>query len=159
MTFDPSKESMHILSRMNPHGRDFRILGVSYDCRLVMDSAVRDLAAQARWNILMLLRSKHAFDAVSLVVQYKQQVLSFIEYRTSAIYHATTTVLVLLDKLQDYFLKELGITREVALIDHCLAPLAMRRDIALLGLLHRAAIGEGPHNSGNTSKGSKAAYN
>ena len=144
MTFDPSKESMHILSRMNPHGRDFRILGVSYDCRLVMDSAVRDLAAKARWKILMLLRSKHAFDAISLVVQYKQQVLSFTEYRTSAIYHATTTVLVLLDKLQDYFLKELGITREVALIDHCLAPLAMRRDIALLGLLHRAAIGEGP---------------
>ena len=49
-----------------------------------------------------------------------------------------------IDRLQDYFLKELGITREAALLDFCLAPLAMRRDIALLGLLHRAAIGEGP---------------
>ena len=28
-------------------------------------------------------------------------------------------------------------------MDFCLAPLSMRRDIALLGLLHRAAIGEG----------------
>ena len=82
-------------------GRDFRILGVSYDCRLVMDSAVRELAAKARWKILMLLRSKHALGAVSLIVQYKQQVLSFSEYRTSAIYHATTTVLEQLHKLQE----------------------------------------------------------
>ena len=77
-------------------------------------------------------------------MQYKQQVLSFIEYRSSAIYHATTSVLQQLDKLQDTFLRELGISREAALMDFSLAPLSMRRDIALLGLLHRAAIGEGP---------------
>ena len=33
-----------------------------------------------------------------------------------------------------------------ALLDFNLAPLSMTRDIALLGLLHRAAIGEGPEH-------------
>ena len=92
----------------------------------------------------MLLRAKRAFSAENFVVQYKQQVLAFIEYRSSAIYHATTTVLHQLDILQDNFLHELGISREAALMDLCLAPLSMRRDIALLGLLHRSAIGDGP---------------
>jgi hypothetical protein len=77
-------------------------------------------------------------------MQYKQQVLSYIEYRSAAIYHATSTNLNRLDKLQDKFLRDLGITREAALMDFSIAPLSMRRDIALLGLSHRAAIGEGP---------------
>ena len=78
------------------------------------------------------------------VLQYKQQVLSFIEYRTGAIYHATTTVLNQLDRTQDNFFRELGIDSTAALMDFNLAPLSMRRDIALLGILHRAALGEGP---------------
>ena len=78
------------------------------------------------------------------MVQYKQQILSYVEYRSAAIYHATSTVLAKIDRLQDKFLRELGMTREAALMDFNLAPLSMRRDIALLGLLHRAAIGEGP---------------
>ena len=69
-------------------------------------------------------------------MQYKQQVLSYIEYRSAAIYHATSTNLNRLDKLQDKFLRDLGITRGAALVDFSLAPLSMRRDIALLGLLH-----------------------
>ena len=78
------------------------------------------------------------------MLQYKQQVMSYIEYRSAATYHATSTVLNRIDKLHDNFLGELGVTREAALMDFNLAPLAMRRDIALLGLLHRSAIGEGP---------------
>jgi hypothetical protein len=53
-------------------------------------------------------------------------------------------VLKKVDKLQENFLRDLGITKEAGLMDFSLAPLPMRRDIALLGLLHRAAIGEGP---------------
>ena len=144
VTFDPSKESKHILSRTDPFGPDFRLLGVSFDCRMDMEGAVHTLVGKTRWKIHMLLRSKRALSTESLITQYKQQVLSFIEYRTSAIYHATTTALHHLDRLQDKFLRELGVTREAALIDFGLAPLSMRRDIALLGLLHRAAIGKGP---------------
>ena len=65
----------------------------------------------------MLLRSRRLFNTEDLVVQYKQQVLTYIKYRSAAIYHATTTVLNQLDRLQDKFLNQLGISREAALVD------------------------------------------
>ena len=144
VTFDPGKESKHILSRTEPHGEDFKLLGVIFDCKLEMGSAVSSLSGKAKWKLRMLLRAQRSFSTEDLVLQYKQQVLSYIEYRSAAIYHATSTVLNQVDKLQDNFLRDLGITREAALMDFNLAPLCMRRDIALLGLLHRSAIGEGP---------------
>jgi len=109
-----------------------------------MQSAIGSLVGKVKWKIVMLLRSRRSFSTPDLVLQYKQQVLSYIEYRSAAIFHATKTALNRLDRLQDSFLQELGITREAALMDFNLAPLSMRRDIALLGLLHRTAIGEGP---------------
>ena len=144
VTFDASKESRHVLSRTDPHGPDFKLLGVVFDCRLTMEGAVRSLAGKVKWKLQMLLRSRRSFCTQDLVLQYKQQVLSFIEYRTGAIYHATTTVLNQLDRTQDNFFRELSIDSTAALMDFNLAPLSMRRDIALLGILHRAALGEGP---------------
>jgi hypothetical protein len=85
VAFDPGKESKHVLSRSDPFGDDFKLLGVMYDCRLKMDSAVRDLAGKVKWKLRMLLRSRRSFSTEDLIVQYKQQVLSFIEYRTGAI--------------------------------------------------------------------------
>ena len=79
-----------------------------------------------------------------MITQYKQQVLSMVEYRTSAVYHATTTLIRRLDRAQDSFLRQLNVDRDIALLEFNLAPLAMRRDIAMLGILHRDAIGEGP---------------
>ena len=92
----------------------------------------------------MLLRSRRSFSVEDLVLRYKQQVLSYIGYRSAAIHHATNTVLNRIDKLQDKFLLELGIAREAVIIDFSLALLSMRRDIAVLGHLHRSALGEGP---------------
>ena len=46
--------------------------------------------------------------------------------------------------MQSNFLGELGITSEAALLAHKLAPLAVRRDIAMLGLLHRIVLGLAP---------------
>ena len=42
------------------------------------------------------------------------------------------------------FLKEIGLSTEAALVDHRLAPLGMRRDIAMLGLLHKISLGVAP---------------
>ena len=144
VTFDSGKESKHILSRTCPYGADFKLLGVVFDCQLDMQNAIKALAGKVKWKTVMLLRSRRSFSTEDLVLQYKHQVLYYIEYRSAAIYHATSTVLNQVDKLQDNFLRDLGITREAALMDFNLAPLFMRRDIALLGLLHRSAIGEGP---------------
>ena len=67
-----------------------------------------------------------------------------LEYRTPAIYHATDTVLAPLDRLQDSFLRRVGVEPLEALMEFRLAPLATRRDIAMLGLVHRAAFRQGP---------------
>ena len=46
--------------------------------------------------------------------------------------------------MQRHFLHELGLSREEALAQYNLAPLCTRRDVALLGLVHRTVLGEGP---------------
>ena len=81
-----------------------------------------------------------------MVNLYKAKVLSYAEYRTAAIYHYCDTVLVPLNKLQDSFLAELGLSCQDALLHFNLAPLECRRDMAMLGLIHRCVIGRGPEH-------------
>ena len=42
--FDASKESTHVLSRTNAVGDPFDLLGVRFDCKLLMSDSVYDLA-------------------------------------------------------------------------------------------------------------------
>ena len=42
------------------------------------------------------------------------------------------------------FLREAGITELDALLHFNLAPLSVRRDIAMLGIIHRCVLGDGP---------------
>ena len=75
---------------------------------------------------------------------YKSHLLSFLEYRPPAIYHAKREALGRLDSVQDRFLREAGIDDITALMKFNLAPLATRRDIAMLGLIHRTVLKKGP---------------
>ena len=84
------------------------------------------------------------FTDAEFVNLYKSQLLSYLEYRTPAIYHACDSTLAPLNKFQDKFLGELGISPEDALVHFNFAPLSCRRDMAMMGLLHRAALGKGP---------------
>ena len=70
--------------------------------------------------------------------------LSYVEYRTPAVYHATCTVLKPLDQLQERFVHETVVTTLEALMEFNLAPLSTRRDIAMLGLIHRTVLRKGP---------------
>eukprot|EP00973_Karenia_brevis_P043667 6049342-Karenia_brevis.AAC.1 len=67
-----------------------------------------------------------------------------MEYRTVAIYHACDTSLTKLDKIQERLLEAAGISQRDALFACRLAPLSTRRDIALLGVVHRMVLGKGP---------------
>jgi hypothetical protein len=146
VAFDASKEGKRILSRSRPSGDSFLLLGVSFDCSLIMDVAINDLVKKCRWKLRTLLRSQRHFEANSLVNLYKSRMLGFIEYRTAAIYHASDTLLQPLDSIQRRFLEQIGATETEALCCFNLAPLASRRDIAMLGLIHRAVLGKGsPH--------------
>ena len=125
-------------------GNSFKILSVHYDPRLTMFPAIRVFSGDARCRLKALLRAQRYYDLPTLVRMYKCHVLSFVEGATPAIYHASPSTLGLLDDLQNEFLREAGLTAESALCDHRLAPLAMRRDIAMLGLLWKVSRGGAP---------------
>ena len=81
IVFDASKESSHILSRTDPEGDDFRILGVLFDCQLLMHAAVRETICEASWRTKTLLRTHRYFSTKELVNLFKAHISSFIEYR------------------------------------------------------------------------------
>ena len=68
VTFDSGKESNHVLSRTEPHGEDFKLLGVVFDCKLDMQSAIGSLMGKVKWKIVMLFRSRRSFSTPDLVL-------------------------------------------------------------------------------------------
>ena len=144
VAFDASKESQHVLSLSDPAGGNFRLLGVPFDTELSMASAVSEIVFSAGWKMRTLLRTRRFYTDADLVVLYKAHLLSYLEYRTPAIYHATRTILKRLDSVQARFLRDIGVDDITALITFHLAPLSARRDIAMLGVIHRTILGKGP---------------
>ncbi len=144
VAFDPGKESHHVVSHVAPEGPDFKILGILFDCGLTMAAALHELVGECRWKIRALQRTNRFHSVREMIDLYKAQILSFIEYRTPGIYHACDSHLRVLDQLQSKFLQDLGICEEDALLNFNLAPLASRRDIAMLGLIQRTLLGRGP---------------
>ena len=145
VAFDASKESQHVLSLSDPAGDSFKLLGVSFDMELSMAAAVSDIVSAAGWKFRTLLRTRRFYSDAELIVLYKAHLLSYLEYRTPAIYHATRNILSRLDAVQSRFLRDIGVDDVTALGTFHLAPLAARRDIAILGVIHRTMLGKGPH--------------
>ena len=77
----------------------------------------RSLSTQRRNLCILCLRTKQ------LVQVYKSKVLSFVEYHTPAVYHATKTTLAGIDAMQRRILRECGLSDEDALLHFNLAPL------------------------------------
>ena len=111
---------------------------------LTMTEAIGEVVTDAGWKMKSLLRTKRFYCDADIVLLYKSHLLSFLEYRTPAVYHATRDVLCRLDNVQQRFLRDVGIDDLAALVHFNLAPLAARRDIALLGLICRIVLGRGP---------------
>ena len=112
--------------------------------KLLMHDAINPCACEGGWRVRNILWSRRYFSVRELIVLYKSHVLSYIEFRTPAISHASSSALSTLDNVQHRFLRILGVSEEEALVRFSLAPLASRRDIAILGLIHRTALGLGP---------------
>ena len=144
MCFDPAKESKHIVGRARAFGENFVTLGVEFDCKLLMSAAVEGLVKECRWKLHRLLRTQQFYNSQQLIQLYKAQILSYVEYRTAAIYHACSSSLDALDAVQDTMLMAAAVSKLDALLHFNLAPLRWRRDIAMLGLIHRSVLGVGP---------------
>ena len=109
-----------------------------------MACAISEIVSAAGWKLRTLLRTRRFYTDADLVVLYKAHLLSFLEYRTPAIYHATRALLDRLDAVQSHFLRDIGVDEVNALVHFHLAPLSSRRDMAMLGLIHRTVLGKGP---------------
>ena len=145
VAFDASKESHHVLSLSDPDGNSLKLLGVPFDMGLSMADAISELVSSAGWKLRTLLRTRRFYSDADLIVFYKAYLLSYLEYRTPAIYHATRALLSRLDAVQSRFLRDVGVDDVCALAKFHLATLPTRRDIAMLGLIHRTVLGKGPN--------------
>ena len=120
--FDPGKESITILSRRNPFGEGFKIFNIQFDTRLCMEEAVSNICDKAAWKLRTLMRTSRFFSKMHMVNLYKSKVLSYVEGKTPAIYHAAATQLEKVDRIQHRFMESAGITEVEALCDFRLAP-------------------------------------
>ena len=150
--FEAEKETFHIIDTKTPHGDSFKLLGVLFDTKLVMEEAINEIAAVANTRLQVLLKGRRFFSVAVMVRLYKSQVLSYLEYATPAIYHAPQFFLQRLDCIQNRFLEFLEISPADALIEYNLGPLCVRRDISMLGLIHRTVLGKGPEHFRNYFK-------
>ena len=97
VTFEATKESVHILDKCSPHGDDFKILSVLFNPKLTMCRAVKELASKTSWGLRALRWSSKCCSAAELFGLFKCYVVSFIDGASPAIFHATDTVLAPLD--------------------------------------------------------------
>ena len=109
-----------------------------------MEPECEEVGARASLKLRALLKLRSFYSTTQLVTLFKSHVLPVLEFPTPAVYHATDTALDNLDKVQRHFLREVGLTPEEALKSFHLAHLSTRRDLALLGLVHRTLLQEGP---------------
>ena len=111
------------------------------DTKLTMAAAVDALERKRGPKVKALLRTSPYYDQCQLVQGYKAHVLCILEGATGAIYHASASVLQKLDRVQDRFLRAVGLSDREAFLQHNLTTLGLRRVIAMLGLLFRCVSG------------------
>ena len=109
-----------------------------------MNIAIHECVVGVGWKMKTLLRTQRFYAYAALIGLWKAHILSFIEYRTSAWYHACETALRPLDNCLSSFLRNVGVDDLSALLRLNLAPLRARRDKAMLAVIHRAVLNLGP---------------
>jgi len=146
VTFDSSKEHRVILSKREPVGESFKFLGPQIDTKLVMSEEVERIRGKAYPKVRAILRTQGFYNTAGLIGQFKAHVLPHIEGSIGAIFHASTTQLRRVDSIQRFFLGEICVEDAQAFLMHNLAPSRLRRNIAVLGFLHKVNIGKAhPH--------------
>ena len=115
---------------------------VPFLTQLTMTSCIEATMRKVTPKIKALLRTRPYYSTSDRVRQYKTHVLGLAEANIGAIYHATQTVLEPLDRSLDILLCDFQLGARSAFLEHNLAPLSVRRDIATLGFLHKRTLGD-----------------
>jgi len=141
VTFDPSKESFHIIHPLFDDESSFKLLGTLLDSALSMKPLVDALLVKIRPKVRAIVRMKHMFSLRELLDQFKMQAWSHLEYHNGALILAKSVDKERIDKMQRNFLHQLECSECEAFVEHNFAPPSLRRAIAILGFLHKRVLG------------------
>ena len=141
MSFDPSKEHVVVPHPSEYHGAAFKLRGCMLDADLAMDSAIDLLLTKIRPKITAILRTRGYYSVPDFITQFKTHIWGLMEANMGGIFHASSYRLAKIDHAQDRFLRELGLSAEQAFLEFNFAPPKLRRNIGILGLLHKRVLG------------------
>ena len=142
VTFDAGKEHLVVLHPSESHGDSFKLLGCMIDLDLRMHSCIEQLLSKIRPKSTALLRTRAYYSVPELVNQYKTHIWGLVECNCGAYFHAANSLLAKIAQVQTSFLSKLEVTEQQAFLEFNFAPTSLRRDIAILGLLHKRVIGQ-----------------
>ena len=78
----------------------------------------------------------------NLILQFKTQIWGLIEANMGGYFHAASSLLDKIDAVQNRFLHELDMNPAFAFLTYNFAPPSLRRNIGILGLLHKRILGK-----------------
>ena len=142
MAFDNKKEHINILHPIHGQGDSFKLLGCPVDVKLNMSEAVDYIVGRARPKIKALLRSRAFYCLGDLIIQFKIHIWGIIEFSSGCLLHASESALARIDRLQSSFVQELRVSEEFVFLVYNFAPLELRRDIGILGFIHKRVLGD-----------------
>ena len=140
--FDPGKEHVVIIHPIYGVGEPFKLLGCTFDTKLIMRHAIEKILSQVRPKIRAILRTRHHYSTKDLIGHFKAHVWGLMEIHNGGIFHAAPYLLAKFDSAQRSFLQEIGVSEGDAFLEHNFAPPSLRRNIGILGLLHKRVLGE-----------------
>ena len=141
VSFDAVKEHVVVLHPVQNHGAAFKLLGCMVDTDLRMQSAIDQLTSKINPKITAILRTRAYYSVPQLIMQFKTHIWGLMEFNMGGFFHAATSLLAQIDRAQDRFLRELGISSEQALLEFNFPSPQIRRNIGILGLLHKRVLG------------------
>ena len=69
-----TKESMTVLSRIDPHGPAFKLLGIVFDTGLFLDDVVESIAKKAGAKLRAIFRVCRFYNLQEFFRMYKSQI-------------------------------------------------------------------------------------
>ena len=122
-------------------GESFRLLGLMIDLDLRMHTAIDQLLSKIRPKTTAILRMRGYYAVPDIINQYKTHVWRLVESHCGGYFHAATSLLDKVGQVQSNFLHKLNISEREAFLEFNFAPTILRRNIGILGLIHKRVLG------------------
>jgi len=158
VSFDTGKEHLVILHPDEYHGDPFKFSGLMIDLDLRMHTCIDQLLSKIRPKCTAILRTRAYYSVTELIGQYKTHVWSLVEMYSGAYFHAASTLLQKIGQVQRSFLNKLNVSEEHAFLTHNFAPTELRRNIAVLGMIHKRYLVSATLALTNSCPGTRSVF-